>query len=182
MNKHVYEVGELLLPQKQVLQHHTPNQSLCGNESTLAWCWSDIFKEPRITIQLPTTCKELTWRSETSAGRPPGNWTSVHWKMDPGPPRLAETSSSQPRWQPIVPESRGQWNDHPRNHQDLAPSLPVPHKCLRSWQNRVLPRQVKQGEGYVSVINQCHLQQWLWVCPHHTLPMAVMRRSFRHCH
>lgn len=45
-----------------------------------------------------------------------------------------------------------------------------------------MPRQVKQGEGYVSMINQCHLQHRLRVCPHHTLYMPVMRRSFSHCH
>lgn len=68
------------------------------------------------------------------------------------------------------------------NFQDLVQPPLIPHKCLRSWKNRVLPRQVKQGEGYVSVINQCHLQRRLRVCPHHTLPVPVMGNSFSHCH
>lgn len=115
-------------------------------------------------------------RPKTSLSRSPGNWASVH----------------RERWAPVLrawlkiqthPPSQGLECQRPVkqpttcNFQDLVQAPLIPHKCLRSWKNRVWPRQVKQGEGYVSVINQCHLQRRLRVCPHHTLPVPVMGNS-----
>lgn len=130
MNKHVCEWESHSYPRNRFCNTTHPT-SLCVAMSPL---WHDVgliySKNPELLFSCQQSVegtdletRDLRWQASRELGFSPledGTQALHTWQKS----HLVNQGDSQQ----FQTAEGGQWSDRPRNHQDLAPSLLVPHK------------------------------------------------------